>query len=372
VAPFAARIRLVSKKKIGSIVGSLYALSTLGSITGTFLAGYFLIPTFGNSILLYILSLSLLILSCISVANIHRFHILTFIVFGVLFYMNVGLHLFRLNVLEDVDSLYNRIIVRNLNKGNVSLITLSTDNIGMQSSIDLLFPEKLNSDHNNAYRIGGLINRNIDKTLMLGGAGFTFPRYFLENNLGKSIDVVEIDPKMQELAKKYYFLKDDPRMRIFSTDARLFIKNCTDKYDVIYVDAFTSFNPPYHLTTVEFMTDLRSHLTENGILMVNMISAITGDKSEFLNVEGNTIKHVFGQVDLFVIKQSPSELIQNLILVAYNNERPKVIETSDKLLERLISKRYNLEDKISSNVLLTDDFAPVDYITRNFINVANK
>lgn len=371
VSPFAARIRLVDSKKAGSVVGNLYALSTVGSIAGTFLAGYYLIPFMGNSSLLYFLSVSLLMLSVLSSFKLSKSKLLLFFISAIFYYLNVNMGLFKLNVLADIDSLYNRILVRNTYRGADSVITLSIENFGSQSTVNPEHPEMLVSDYTNAYRIGNLLVPGINNALMLGGAGFTFPRYFIENGLGNNIDVVEIDSKMVDIARKYFFLKDDPRMKIFLTDARLFVKNTNKKYDVIYFDAFSSINPPYHLTTLEFMYQLRDLLTDRGIVMINMISSTTGKKSNFLEIEGNTLKKVFGEVDMFVIQNRPSDQVQNLMLVVYKGNRPEKITSDDTYLNDLISKRIYLEDRVSDKLVLTDDYAPVDYITRIYYENKN-
>lgn len=371
VSPYAAGLKVKSVEKTGSVVGNLYALSTMGSITGTFLAGYYLIPTFGNSTLLYLLAMVLLSLSVLSSLRLNSSTGVMTLSILLLFLANNEFDHLKLNVLEDVDSLYNRILIRKVESNDKTTITLSTENRGTQSAVYPEFPNILVSDYTNAYRIGGLIMTKIDNALMLGGAGFVYPRYFLENNLGNRIDVVEIDAKMIELARKHFFLKDDPRLNIYIDDARLFTKEVKNEYDVIYLDAFSSINPPYHLTTVEFLSELKESLTEDGILMVNLISSTSGLNSQFLNIEGNTLKKVFGKVDLFIIQERSASEIQNLMVVAYKGVRPKELVTDDKALAQLIKERYRLEDKLKGDTVLTDDYAPVEHITRSMYDSSN-
>lgn len=64
------------------------------------------------------------------------------------------------------------------------------------------------------------------------------------------------------------------RLYIYHADARSFVRNSKNTYDAIFLDAFNSMTPPPHLTTLEFMRDLWSHLTDKGFLMINVISAI--------------------------------------------------------------------------------------------------
>lgn len=365
VSPLAAKIRIVTTEYAGSVVGNLYALSTLGSITGTFFAGYLLIPGFGNSALLYILAGILFLLSCIASAGIPRISGFLLAMTLLLYYLENGIGFLKLDVLADVDSLYNRILIRKMVYKNKETLTISTEKYGTQSLVFVDSPGELVTEYTNAYRIGNLVTGDINNALMLGGAGFTFPRYFLENNLGKNIDVVEIDGKMVEMARKYFYLKSDTRMNIYLSDARTFVRSTDKKYDIIYVDVFNTISPPYYLATKEFFEDLKKHLTDNGVIMVNIISATRGAKSIFLNAEVSTLRSVYSKIDLFVIQPRNSDQVQNLMLVAYKGERKKELTTQDEMLKKFISERYSLDNQNYSVKVLTDDYSPVDYITSN-------
>lgn len=92
------------------------------------------------------------------------------------------------------------------------------------------------------------------------------------------MDVVEIDPGITEVAKQYFFLKDDPRLKIFHEDARVYLNNSPTKYDVIFGDAFTSwFSIPYQLTTREAIQKQYDHLTDSGVIILNLISSLDGE-----------------------------------------------------------------------------------------------
>jgi hypothetical protein len=91
------------------------------------------------------------------------------------------------------------------------------------------------------------------QTLMIGGAGYTFPKEYLRRYQEARIDVVEIDPKMTEIARRFFRLEDDPRLSIFHEDGRIFLNHAgSDTYDAVLMDAFGSlFSVPYQLTTLE-------------------------------------------------------------------------------------------------------------------------
>ena len=250
IAPFAAKLQLSSILVTGKTVGNLYALSTFGSISGTFLAGFLLIPLFGNSDLLYALSLGLVLISCLAQSQWKFLHKLVIGLLVLMYVLNRIGGFFRLNTLADLDSVYNRIIVRKAtDEQSIKLVVMSTDNSGIQSAIQPDSPNDLYFGYTQAYRLADLINKNVKRALTIGGGGFSYPRDYLLTHPSGEMDVVEIDPEMTLLAQKYFFLADDPRLRIFHQDARLLLQQSKNRYDAIFLDAFNSLTPPFHLTT---------------------------------------------------------------------------------------------------------------------------
>lgn len=120
------------------------------------------------------------------------------------------------------------------------------------------------------------------KVLMLGGGGYTWPQHFLKHFTG-TIDVIEIDPTATELAREYFGLHNDPRLRIIHADARDYIKQLQGPYDLIINDMFVEINPVYLN-----ITDIQRLLTPTGVYLQN----ITG-QPEFIRTtqgkENNTV-----------------------------------------------------------------------------------
>ncbi len=356
IAPFAARLRLEKLKNSGATVGNLYALSTFGSITGTFLAGFYLIPNIGNTNLLYALAAGILVLSLVAVGIPKQLFSLLMLFLLNAFLINNVTGIFRLNVLVDVDSQYNRILVRQIVDQNQNkMLGISIDNAGVQSVILPDNPDEIYFNYIKAYRASDEINPMIRSALMVGGGGYTFPRDFLKHSLEAKVDVVEIDPKMTEIARKYFFLKDNPRMQIFHQDARSFLNESNKIYDVIFLDAFNSLTPPPHLTTLEFMSKLYSHLSDKGFLMINLVSSLSSDNSDFLSMEINTLKRVFSTVKLYKIEPVSLDKVQNIMVIAYKEDFQKPIS---------LGKPFEYSGNTKS--ILTDDWSPVEYLTRNY------
>lgn len=367
ISPYAARLKLKEIKSSGRVVGNLYALSTLGSIVGTFLAGYWLIPFFGNTNILYFVAGVLVMTSILALGKFKKVFFWGIISITCLYFAGNNIRFWILNTIADVDTQYSRILVRDRKNQEGRIVRyLTTDNSGWESAIYLDNPDELVFDYTKAYRLSNMVGLEIKSALMIGGAAYTYPRDFLIHNPAAKIDVVEIDPKMTEVARTYFQLKDDPRMKIIHEDARTCVKNSDKKYDVIFLDAFMGVTPPAHLTTKEFMSDLKNILSDNGVLMINLISPIGGKDGRLFEEEANTVKTMFPYLDVYMVQNRPSNQYQNLMFVAYKSELHNQLEVSDLGLKELISRKVTVDKDLDNGQILTDDHAPVEYLTRNF------
>ncbi|MEQ1923908.1 MAG: fused MFS/spermidine synthase, partial [Pyrinomonadaceae bacterium] len=131
-------------------------------------------------------------------------------------------------------------------------------------------------------------------------------------------------------ARDFFRLKDDPRLNIIHEDGRMFINRTeSGKYDAILMDAFGSlFSVPTHLTTIEAVQQFHRILTDDGVIIFNLGSAITGPASNFLQAELATYKQAFPHVYLFKVHPDyPDDKLQNLIIVA--SKSPKAPSLSE-------------------------------------------
>ena len=103
----------------------------------------------------------------------------------------------------------------------------------------------------------------------------SFPKDYLSKYPNAKIEVVEIDPQMTEIARRFFRLQDNSRLKITHQDGRIHLnQTASDQYDVVLMDAFSSlFTVPFQLTTVEAVRKMNSVLTDDGVVILNMISA---------------------------------------------------------------------------------------------------
>lgn len=345
VSPYALKLSLKTTDFTGRIAGSLYALSTIGSIAGTFAAGFWLIPSLGSfktlAAVAIVLALTALMFmrrwpaAVVLVAVLYAG--LTTVLFPAKFfpYQSVkaewesGYN--RLFLVSGIDNQTDRPIVSLMSGPRVAQSARFTDEAG-----DLVF------EYTKFFRRADEWNASIDKALMIGGGAYSVPQDFLLRHPDASMDVVEIDPLYTKIAREYFNLNDSPRLNIYHEDGRTFLKNHGD-YDAIFLDAFNnSGSVPFHLATREAIQQLFDSLSDDGVVIVNMIGSIEGPGKKFIESELASYQSIFPFVALYPLGPGP-ELIQNIMLVA----------TKENVLPRTAPP--------SPARVLTDDWAPVDY-----------
>jgi spermidine synthase len=286
----------------------------------------------------------------------------------ILFASAIGLNelyaysLYRNSDLHDFDTHYNRLrVFRTIDERTQKpIIALTTDPLSTQSAIFTDSDEPV-LRYSKFYHLLRHFKPDFQNTLIIGGAGYTFPSEYLRKYAGKKIDVVEIDPQMTEIARRFFRMRDNPQMRVFHEDGRVFLNRTADKYDVVLVDAFGSvYSVPFQLTTVEAVRKIRDVLTGDGVAILNMISAIEGEGSLFLQAEYETYKAVFPNVYLFKVRaERDDKTPQNLILVASKSNKIAP-DASDEEIKALFQNLYEKPLQLTVPVL-TDDLAPVEY-----------
>ncbi|MFZ2448421.1 MAG: fused MFS/spermidine synthase [Syntrophobacteraceae bacterium] len=363
VTPYAVKLKLESLEKSGNTVGRLYAISTIGSILGTFLGGFYLIAFFGSTRILYVLCI-VLVLTSLAASTGKMIAKVAALALFVLLMTAAGSYESYLAArgLHDIDTNYNRIVVydaKSLGGGAIRIMT--THPKAMQSAMRVEEPDLLLLPYTRFFEMAFHFKPDISRLLVLGGGGYSFPKYVLKNYPNAAVDVVEIDPRVTELARKFFFLEDDPRLTVIHEDARSALHRMSGKYDAILVDVFNShYSIPFHLTTRETAELLREKLADDGVVMLNILSGIEGREGRFLRAEYATYKSVFEQVRLYPVADSEDESRwQNVMLVALKSGNKVDFSGRDSRFAELLShlREKPLSDDMSP---LTDDFAPVE------------
>jgi spermidine synthase len=364
VSPFAVRLRLETTQTSGRTAGRLTAISTVGSISGTFLAGFVLIPGLGSTNILLLMA-AVLALASLLVDRSHGWiKIAACAVFLLLLIVVLSYDKRMAGAgFVDVDTPYNRVLVFNGTEKNTGRIMriMITGPHAWQSAMYLDNPAELALPYTRFYRLARYFSPEMRRLLVIGGGGFSFPKYALENDVNVRVDVVELDPGITALARDYFGLRDHPRLNITEEDARIFLNRNTEKYDAILCDAFNShYAIPFHLTTVETARRIKTSMTPDGVVLINLLSAIEGDRGRFFRALFATYASTFPKVMAFAVDDpnDPSGW-QNIILAAFVSEAEPSVPSPDVDIASMLATR--LKTPIALDMPpLTDDFAPVD------------
>ena len=398
VSPFAVRLRMESAASSGRTAGNLYALSTLGSIVGTFAAGFWLTATLGTTNIILCMAVTLVAAS----ACVYRGDGLAklgalLLVGGAALALYTWDREFRHIGLFDLDTGYQRVLVFHSQdaRSGRQMRVLTTGPEGMQSAMYTDDPLDLAVAYTRFYRLaahfrpgigpeigpgtGSEIGPGNGRMLMLGGGGYSFPKYVLSHpeEFGGQphMDVVEIDPGVTAIARGYFDWADDPRVSVHHDDARRFLSRAQvriqaggEKYQVALVDVFTShYSVPFHLSTRETVQSLANVLDAEGVVLVNCISAAEGPRSRFYRALLATYRSVFPRVESFlVLKPGEPAAFQNILLVAFKSPADPLLTSPKAELQAMLAARYEPgparpPGPLGDPPVLTDDFAPVDH-----------
>src|SRR4030042_6398600 len=386
MSPFAIKLKSLKEKQVGRISGSIFFWSTLGSIVGSFTAGFFLIPSFGIDIIIISVGTFLIVTGILGLIFSTPEQYKDFLKGKKLFLFLIFLALvlsFGLSyaprserVIFQKDGFYNKIIIENYEIANNKARILKTDNYFIQGGI-FLDSEELPLEYAKYYILYKTLNPQAEKVLFLGGGAYSIPRRLLsESNNIQKVDVAEIEPELYSLAQNYFGLKEDKRLLNHIADGRRFLYNADEDYDFIFADIYYSISSiPVHFTTQEFFRLAKDRLSENGFFLMNVIGMLDQEANQLLLAEIKTFRSVFPNSYFFAVDSPNKKGIQNFIFLGFKNDNQKIdfssqeiLDNENEIIRKLPEKLININDvDFSSAYLITDNFAPIEYLTAKII-----
>jgi spermidine synthase len=283
-APFLVRLALGSVAEAGKVAGRLYALSTAGSLAGTFLAALVLIPWVGTQRTLVATAV------CVALGAgllLGRAWVLAPAAVAALLAVSPpGIK----SAIYQTESAYQYIRVVSdgqggreleLNEGVATHSAWRPDTVltGRYWDLFLMLPP--------------LLPEPPRSMLVIGNAGGTMARAYGRFYPDVSIDGVELDPKVNQVARRYFGAGDNPRLHLISADGRPFLERTKKRYDLIVVDAYRQPYVPFYLATSEFFELARDHLRPGGAIALNV--ATTPHDHRLSEAIGTTLLTVFPQ-----------------------------------------------------------------------------
>jgi spermidine synthase len=269
VAPFAIRLGLDTVETAGTVAGRLYAVSTIGSLLGTFLSALVFIPLIGTQRTL-LASAALLALAGATLLGA-RWLVLA-AVLGALLLLPPGAVKASEGVLHEDESLYQ--FVQVTERDGARRLYLD-EGVAVHS---IWRPEEVLTGGvwDTFLALPPLLGRPLERVAILGNAGGTTARAMGVYYPDAEIDGVELDPAVTEAGRRYLGLGDNPRLDVHTADARPFLRRSEGGYDLIVVDAYRPPYVPFYLATREFFELVRKRLAPGGIVALN-VASVPGD-----------------------------------------------------------------------------------------------
>lgn len=370
LSPIILKLFAKNFSSIGKEYAFVSATWSFGSILGVFLTGYLFVAKIGSAGTLNIVAGVLLLLAFIFAVigkdfwNVAGFSIL---IFGI-----AGLSLFTPEqkspnlVYEKETSYYLARVVEMNTLGKLKVFFLDYDSYSIDAQAD---PSGLYTD---LYPVFSLFKPSIKKAHAIGGGAYVLPKK-LKEYYGADVTVTEIDPEVRKISEDFFGL-DSSSIKTIESDARVYLANTQEKYDLIIGDAYNSFiSVPWHLLTKEFNLLVKERLNDGGVYALAFIGSFEGPGASIYESVRKTFSEVFPSHYVFALGKNPSSP-QNIILIGVSGGEKIPQEV---LKRKIASIKYGAvlrsylidEDKypFENGIVLTDDYAPVEDLMRPLV-----
>ena len=366
VGPYAIKLATSRLEGVGTSAGSIYAVSTLGSVVGTLLLGFFLFPVVGSREILIGLGVALLALA-VAVAIYEQKRLgRTAAVLPCVLLAAIGIALLpravgagrtnnysggdTLEIRSERESLYGWVRVIDQKKTDLRLLMSDASTIGAAS----LSSGENRLTYQDIVRLIPALAPDMKRALLIGqGAGHMATT--LRDRNGIVTDTLEIDPAVADAASAFFGFT--PIGKAIVGDARYEIRRLTGPYDLIIHDCFTGGSEPAHLLTVETLSQLRGLLSDQGILALNFVAFFEDGRNAALASVARTIAQVFPHHSVFV--SEPGKDFNDFIFLASGNPIDLGSPTLDAGQAAWLKNRSISLDE-AQGVILTDDFNPLE------------
>ena len=307
VMPTATRLHVRDIEHVGTSVGWIAAMSTIGSIVGALLTANYLIPDVGVRESLKLTSGVLIIMGAVTIAAAIAWKPRS----AVAIILFTAAPAYAQEVIFEEYSAYHHILVQD--EGNARVLYFDDD---AQSTMDLRNEWTGGFEYTDFFHLPLLLDPSIRSALFVGLGGGTGPKSFLDTYADVKVQVVEIDPKVVEVARKYFALPQNRRLKITVADGRTYMQRGRGKYGAIIMDAYAS-GPngaylPYHLATKEFFDIAYGKLNDGGSLLYNVIGVYGDMNDDIVRGIRATLDATFEMVYVFEAKST-----LNTIFVAH-------------------------------------------------------
>lgn len=372
LSPYAIKLQsvIVPDKGIGAVSGQIYFWGTFGSIFGSLLCGFYLVPNYTVNSIIIGCSYLLVFVGCTPLVAL-RSHVnkivLLFITLLILGLNMTSVFSDQAGSLYSKNGVYERIEISDIEidgrKARALYQDLATSGVVF---IDTDDPTDVAAEYYEYYKLHQLVDNKLDNALVLGGGAYIFPNIILNTQPDTFVDVVEIEPRLIDLSYQYFNLDHSERLTNYVDDARRFLRTTDKRYDVIFNDVFgTYISIPQHLSTREFYQLTKNRLTDDGVFIGNLIANLDDENATLFLSQVKTFREVYPNSYFFAVESTSSSSLQNIIFFALKSDDRAVdlnqLDPTDDFFESLKSRQIRYEGLDLSKVpVFTDNYAPVE------------
>jgi len=357
VSPWALRLKMHSVEDSGEVAGRMYAISTVGSLLGTFAAALLLIPLVGTQRTFLTFAL---ITAAVAALGLRPRWALVPLAIAALMLVPVGTTKGsgEGRVIDEADTEYQYARVVEFPNGTRHLEL--NEGIAIHS---LLRPGTvLTGGYWDAFLVDPLAvqSRAPAHVAMLGTAAGTVARAYAHYFPDTVIDAVEIDGELFDIGRRYFDLEPRPQLREHTADARPYLRATKERFDAIFLDTYRQPYIPFYLATKEFFQLAHDRLRPGGAVLINVGHPEASDKLE------KVLSATLGSVFTYVVRDPVKR--ENTILIASDTppSRDTLLKAQESLptdLKQLaINASGRLAPALTGGPVYTDDRAPVEWL----------
>ena len=366
VSPYAVRLAIHDLGSVGNTAGRLYALSTLGSLAGTLGCTFVLIPFLELRQIVSLLALVTAVTALFALAGAFRSEraasaLAALLVIACLPPMVSKVRLQGDIIYERVTP-YQTLVIHE--RGPVRV--LEGDRI-RQAAVETATGEPA-LPYPRWSSLAFVLNPRIERMLVLGLGGGSAAGYLQRRVPNLRIDSVDVDPVVPEVAKRYLRFAPRPGDRVIIADARGFLRGSDERWDLIFSDTYIGLSVPFHLTTVQFLDEVKGHLTPDGVFMLNLAAGL-GDP--FSQAMYNTVRDRFQSAYLFRVRGAANVVVlatgRPLVSPQQLAAQARALDARFRFaptLTEIVGTRFQGEFVSRDTPLLSDEYAPVDRLIR--------
>ena len=368
VSPFAIKLATQDVSGLGKTAGRLYAISTIGSLAGTLICTFVLIPLLRIELILGLLLAITAITGCAALAEqLRQQKLLAALALALL---AAAVATARPAVLKDESLLFKRMTPYQtlIVEEHDGVRYLKSDRV-QHSSVRLSDGLPVSRSYPR-FAAGALLLQPELESLLVVGMGAGNVGTYLRSQLPElAVDYVDIDPAIPEAARRFLLFEDAAGITVHVDDGRRYLAASQKHWDYIYVDTYIGNSIPFHLCTVEFFREVDRHLAPGGVIGINLSSSLD---RPFARAMLRSVSEVFPSVYVLSVQSSTNQFV--MASAARTRLPVAALETRATELDRrwhfepslgeIVRRHARVDLDLLAVEPLSDQFAPVNYLVR--------